>query len=104
MPNTDERRVLKLRTSVAKLENRTRSDILNSYRPSFVEGMARLVDFWGRMPIRRCRDASPQAAWSALHRDWETIGADLWKATHAFENDQDLDAPDPRGMKHARGG
>ena len=91
MAIADETQVREPETGVEELKKRTRSDILYSYRPSFVEGMARIFDFFGQMPVRRCRDSSPQAAWNALRGDWETIGADLWKVTRDFEAEHNLD-------------
>ncbi len=100
MATTDERHASELGTGVVRPKHRGRSDILCCYRPSFVEGMARIFDFFGHMPVRRCRDSSPQATWDALYGDWETIGADLWKATRDFEADLNLNVLGSWEMRH----
>ena len=71
--------------------NRTRSDILYKYRPSFVEGAARAFDIFGHMPVRECRDSSPEAVAAALAGDWETIGADLRNAMLDFESEHGIE-------------
>lgn len=103
MAATDQRHALKMGTGVARLKSHTRSDILGCYKPSFMEGMARIFDFFGQLPVRRCRDSSPQATWNALHGDWEAIGADFWKATRDFETDHDLNVLGSWEMKHGKG-
>ena len=54
-------------------KTRASSDILDRYRPSFIEGMARAFDVFGQMPVRECRDSSPEAVAEAIARDWSIV-------------------------------
>ena len=73
------------------LLNRTRSDFLYQFRPSFLEGFVRVFDIFGTMPVRGCRYHSPEADAKALRGDWETIGEDLRGAMMEFEVENGLD-------------
>ena len=68
-----------------------RSDILDRYRPSFIEGMARAFDVFGQMPVRECRDSSPEAVAEAMARDWSTVVGDLRVTMLKFEAAHGID-------------
>ena len=84
-------------------KNRTHSDILDRYRPSFTEGMARAFDVFGQMSVRECRDSSPEAVAEAIAGDWVTVVADLrvsmlkFEAAHGIEMLVDLETKDVAG-------
>ena len=64
---------------------RAHSNILDRYRPSFIEGMARAFDVFGHMPVRECRDSSPEAVAEAMARDWSIVVTDLRVTMLKFE-------------------
>ena len=82
---------------------RARSDILDRYRPSFTEGMARAFDVFGHMPVRECRDSSPEAVAEAIARDWSAVVTDLrvtmlkFEAAHEIEVLVKLETKDVAG-------
>ena len=84
-------------------KTRAHSDILDRYRPSFIEGMARAFDVFGQMPMRECRDSSPKAVAEAIAGDWENIATDLrvamlkFEAAHGIEVLADLETKDVAG-------
>ena len=49
-------------------------------RPSFVEGVARLLDFGGVLNEYNQSRTGREADWKALRADWITVGDDLWDA------------------------
>ena len=56
-------------------------------RPSFLSGMARLVDFGGGLNVYN-RDPSPSMAdINALRADWEMVGRDMRKAMEKVMRD-----------------
>ncbi len=61
-------------------------------RPSFVEGMARVLDFSGSLN-EYAESLSPEEAdAAALASDWRAIGADLWGAVEEL-TEETGDAP-----------
>lgn len=46
-------------------------------RPSFIEGVARLVDFAGTLNEYNGSNASSQADTTAISSDWKVVGDDL---------------------------
>ena len=84
-------------------KSRAHSDILDRYRPSFIEGMARAFDVFGQMPVRECRDSSPEAVAEAMARDWSIVVKDLrvtmlkFEAAHGIEVLADLETKDVAG-------
>ena len=66
-------------------KTRAHSDILDRYRPSFIEGMARAFDVFGHMPVRECRDSSQEAVAEAMARDWSIVVTDLRVTMLKFE-------------------
>lgn len=72
-------------------KTRAHSDILDRYRPSFTEGMARAFDVFGHMPVRECRDSSPEAVAEAIAGDWATVVADLRGTMLKFEAAHGID-------------
>jgi hypothetical protein len=47
---------------------------------SFLEGVARLVDFTGSLNTYNCSDSPEQADFKAISSDWMVVGGDLRKA------------------------
>jgi hypothetical protein len=47
---------------------------------SFLEGVARLVDFTGSLNTYNCSDSTAQADFKAISSDWMVVGGDLRKA------------------------
>ena len=47
--------------------------------------MARAFDVFGKMPVRECRDSSPEAVAVAIAGDWSTIVTDLRVSMLKFE-------------------
>lgn len=56
-------------------------------RPSFLEGIARLLDFSGTLNEYNSSMTPEQADALALRSDWSAVGQDMWQAIEAFEND-----------------
>ena len=48
-------------------------------RPSFLEGLARVVDFFGVLQEYNTSSTPESADLRAMRADWEAVGADLWK-------------------------
>lgn len=53
-------------------------------RPSFLEGLARLVDFTGSLNTYNSSNSPEEADSRALMSDWEAVGLDLISAYEEF--------------------
>lgn len=69
------------------------TDFLYS-RPSFLEGIARIVDFFGVLQEYNTTSTPQAADERAIRADWAAVGADLWQVL-----EQNAPAPKPH---HAR--
>jgi len=56
-------------------------------RPSFVEGVARILDFGGALNEYNRSLTPEQADYLALHADWRLIGMDL---AHVLDEEQGI--------------
>lgn len=54
-------------------------------RPSFLEGMGRLVDFGNSLNLYNVSDSPEDADWEALLSDWEIVGDDIRRALAELE-------------------
>ncbi len=57
-------------------------------RPSFLEGIARLVDFGGTLNEYNQFPTPQEADAAAIRSDWAMIGQDMWYAIHEFEAEE----------------
>ncbi len=64
--------------------NRSLSFLLFS-RPSFLEGMSRIVDFGGTLNMYNDSKTPEEADNLALSNDWKMIGRDLKSAVEEYE-------------------
>ena len=56
-------------------------------RPSFFEGMARVVDVCGSLNIYNSSSSENEADFNAILSDWEMVGNDIYKALERFEKE-----------------
>lgn len=54
-------------------------------RPSFTEGMSRIVDFGGTLNIYNESETPEEADSLAIYSDWKAIGDDLRSAINEYE-------------------
>ena len=54
-------------------------------RPSFLEGLARLLDFGGTLNEYNYSDSPAEADFLAIQSDWEAVGLDMTWAIEEFE-------------------
>jgi len=54
-------------------------------RPSFLEGIARLVDLGGTLQIYNGNRTPQEADWLSLQSDWHMVGHDIREAIIEFE-------------------
>ncbi|MBI2459265.1 MAG: hypothetical protein HYV53_01795 [Parcubacteria group bacterium] len=54
-------------------------------RPSFVEGMARVIDLGSTMQIYNSSKSEKEADVKALKKDWEAVGEDVAYAIKEYE-------------------
>ncbi len=52
--------------------------------PSFFEGTARLLDFWGTLNVYNESETPEEADYTALRNDWITVGMDLRGAIEEY--------------------
>ena len=57
---------------------------------SFLEGVARLVDFTGSLNIYNCADSPEQADFKAISSDWMVVGGDLRKAIKHLQGQEKI--------------
>jgi hypothetical protein len=57
---------------------------------SFLEGVARLVDFTGSLNTYNCSDSPAQADFKAISSDWMVVGGDLRKAIKDFQGQEKI--------------
>jgi hypothetical protein len=56
-------------------------------RPSFVEGVARMVDFGGSLNTYNTAPTGEEADARAMYEDWEALGADLKAALEQLRSE-----------------
>lgn len=54
-------------------------------RPSFLEGMARVMDLGSTMQIYNSSKSEKEADIKALKKDWEAVGEDTLNAVEKYE-------------------
>lgn len=54
-------------------------------RPSFIEGMARVMDLGSTMQIYNNSKSEKEADVKALKKDWEAVGEDILNAVEKYE-------------------
>ena len=67
----------------------THSDFLYA-RPSFLEGLARIVDLGGTMNEYNVSPSGQEADAVAIWMDWAVIGQDMRDAIGSFEEEETL--------------
>jgi hypothetical protein len=55
--------------------------------PSFLEGMARLVDVYGILNEYNYSFSDEEADIRAIRSDWENVGDDIWEAIENFDKE-----------------
>ena len=55
--------------------------------PSFVEGVARVIDLGATLQEYNYSNTEKEADAKALYRDWLTVGQDLWVAIEKHDNE-----------------
>ncbi len=63
-------------------------------RPSFIEGMSRLIDFGNTLQIYNSPLSPQQADFLALSADWSVVGDDLRNAMTQYDNLHENDETD----------
>ncbi len=58
-------------------------------RPSFLEGVGRLLDFGGTLNVYNASGSTEEADARALAADWAAVGEDMWDAIDWFEEHSD---------------
>lgn len=64
--------------------NKTRSDFLFA-QPSFVSGVARLLDLYGLYDVYSSSSTEREADYKALLSDWRVVGQDILAAITQFD-------------------
>ena len=64
--------------------------------PSFLTGVARLLDLSGRFDVYNDSDDEALADARAIYSDWRMVGQDLAGAMMVVDREQDTTAPGPR--------
>ena len=57
-------------------------------RPSFVEGVARVMDLGSTMQIYNESKTAKNADFLAIKKDWQAVGDDIKKAINKYEQTQ----------------
>lgn len=65
-------------------------------RPSFLEGAARIVDFFGVLRQYNSSASTKSADSRAMRADWNAVAADLWDVLDTYGSNAEL--------HHAHGG
>ena len=68
-------------------------------RPSFLGGVARILDFGNTLQEYNYSISSGQADYLAMRSDWLVTGQDLWDALHVFE-EQLQEPPEVAARQH----
>ncbi len=63
-------------------------------KPSFIEGIARLVDVGGTLDEYNCSCSEQEADYRAILSDWESVGQDIINAVAQFAKEH------PEGTSH----
>jgi len=65
-------------------------------RPSFVEGMSRVLDMSGTLNVYNESSTAAEADRRAIQSDWRAIGADMWIVMPRVPDDRVAHRPKPR--------
>ena len=57
-------------------------------RPSFTEGLARVLDVGGTLNVYNVSPTPDSADYRAIKADWLATGSDIWDAVHKFFREQ----------------
>ncbi len=57
-------------------------------RPSFAEGMARVLDLGGNLQVYNEHETTEEADLEALRRDWKAVGKDIKIGIREYEREQ----------------
>ncbi|MFC1613489.1 hypothetical protein ACFL23_04110 [Patescibacteria group bacterium] len=57
-------------------------------RPSFIEGMARIMDLGSTLQVYNESKTAKEADLKALRKDWEAVGEDISCAVNQYEQKQ----------------
>jgi hypothetical protein len=61
-------------------------------RPSFTEGVARIMDLGATMQVYNNSKTEKEADLKALKKDWEAVGVDIFCAIKSYEQKQENSA------------
>ncbi|MCK5416665.1 hypothetical protein KAI92_04525 [Candidatus Parcubacteria bacterium] len=53
-------------------------------RPSFIEGVSRVMDLGGTMQVYNNSKTENEADFKALKKDWEIVGKDIFDAINKY--------------------
>jgi hypothetical protein len=56
-------------------------------RPSFLEGVARVMDLGGTMQVYNNSKTEKEADLKALKKDWQAVGEDISNAVKSYEQE-----------------
>jgi hypothetical protein len=56
-------------------------------RPSFLEGVARVMDLGGTMQVYNNSKTEKEADLKALKKDWQAVGEDIFNAVKSYEQE-----------------
>ena len=59
-------------------------------RPSFLEGISRLIDFTGSLNTYNSSRTPEEADFRAILSDWEAVGFEILNAAKNFEHENEL--------------
>lgn len=62
-------------------------------RPSFVEGIARILDFGGTLQAYNRSRSTRDADLNALRSDWRAIGSDIQRSMGEYEQEESRSHP-----------
>lgn len=57
-------------------------------RPSFIEGVARVMDIGATMQVYNDSKTEKEADLKALKKDWEAVGEDILSAIEKYEQEK----------------
>ena len=55
-------------------------------RPTFVGGIARILDFWGTLKVYNISPSADLADWKAISEDWKAVGNALRDALAVYNS------------------
>lgn len=75
--------------------------------PSFIEGVGRILDFYGLLNTYNKNSSGAEADCRAMQSDWKAVGGDLWVALDRYKHGkarakQTLWKANMKGVSHAQ--